>query len=60
MHCHNVKCLFVSTDVSECIAETDDCVSGATCVNNNGSFTCTCPSGFTGDGRSNGTGCTGI
>ena len=36
------------------------CVSEATCSNTEGSFTCQCPFGFIGDGRSDGNGCTGI
>ena len=38
---------------------TDDCVDDATCINTAGSFTCTCPSFFSGDGRASGTGCRG-
>ena len=42
--------------------ETADCVDDATCINTVGSFTCTCLSGFSGDGRASpgGTGCTGL
>jgi len=32
----------------------------STCFNNQGSFSCTCPYGFFGDGRISGNGCTGI
>ena len=50
-----------SSDIDECTMETADCVDGATCVNTDGSFTCMCPSGFSGDGRASpgGSGCTG-
>ena len=48
-------------DVDECTMGTADCVTGATCMNTVGSFTCMCASGFRGDGRASpgGSGCTG-
>ena len=39
-----------SSDFNECIAETDNCDTNATCTNTPGSFTCTCNQGYTGDG----------
>ena len=45
--------------MNECTINTDDCVDGATCMNTAGSFTCTCPPGFSGDGRATGTQCQG-
>ncbi|KAK8646959.1 hypothetical protein V6N13_120722 [Hibiscus sabdariffa] len=43
-------------DIDEC--ETlKPCTGTATCHNAAGSYTCSCPQGFEGDGRKNGTGC---
>ena len=37
--------------MNECLQETDNnCHADATCHNNEGSYTCECNSGFTGDG----------
>ena len=42
-------------DIDECAQEMDDCHHLAICVNTEGSYTCICMSGYTG----NGTYCTG-
>lgn len=42
---------FSSTDVDECSAKSTPCDSNADCSNSDGSFSCTCKQGFTGDGR---------
>ena len=54
--------LFSIIDIDECTMETADCVDNATCMNTVGSFTCMCPSGFSGVGRASpgGSGCTGM
>ena len=39
-------------DINECQEKSHNCDTVATCVNNDGSYTCTCNSGYTGDGRS--------
>lgn len=36
----------LSLDVNEC--ESNPCAENAQCVNNNGSFSCLCPQGYTG------------
>ena len=36
-----------------------DCVEIATCINSPDGFVCLCPHGLYGDGRINGTNCTG-
>ena len=38
-------------DIDECIEGTDDCDDNAVCTNTEGSFTCECESGYTGNGR---------
>ena len=39
------------TDIDECSANTHDCHLSATCTNVDGSFTCACNAGYTGDGK---------
>ena len=39
-----------SPDIDECSAESSPCDQNADCINNNGSYSCTCQQGFTGDG----------
>ncbi len=38
------------SDVNECLDGSDNCHHNATCNNNDGSFNCTCNSGYTGNG----------
>ncbi len=38
------------SDIDECADEIDNCHDNATCNNNDGSFNCTCTSGYTGNG----------
>ncbi|GAB5547708.1 MAG: hypothetical protein SangKO_074680 [Sandaracinaceae bacterium] len=48
---------------NECVAGLDDCVALATCADPTvalGDWTCTCPAGYAGDGRSPGTGCSDV
>ena len=45
-----------SLDIKECDLGTDGCHDNATCTDGNGSYTCECNIGYTGDGFScNGT-----
>ncbi len=43
-------------DIDECVANTDGCSPTANCTNTDGSYTCTCWGGYSGDGFA----CTGI
>ena len=47
--CVHFKCIII-TDVDECSAGTDNCAAEATCTNTDGSYICTCNTGYTGDG----------
>ena len=51
--------VIIFLDVDECSSEPDVCVSVANCSNTEGGFSCQCPFGYIGDGRSDGNGCTG-
>ncbi len=44
-------------DINEC--SDAPCVSGASCVDLDGSVSCTCSSGYVGDGLASGSGCAG-
>ena len=37
------------SDIDECTSGSDSCTNGATCVNTDGSYSCTCIAGWTGD-----------
>ena len=47
---------YIYSDIDECSTDTDNCDMRASCINNDGSFLCTCNIGYTGDGIM----CTGI
>ena len=38
------------TDVDECLSGTHDCATTAKCSNSDGSFSCVCNTGYSGDG----------
>ena len=45
-----VTVLCLVADIPECERELDDCDPNANCTNTEGSFTCSCNPGYTGDG----------
>ena len=45
--------LFFLTDIDECASsESNECDTNAECSNTEGSYTCSCRVGYTGDGKS--------
>lgn len=46
---YSVKLHFV-VDIDECSEGSNNCVNVATCSNTDGSFSCACPVGYTGNG----------
>ena len=42
---------FAAVDIDECATGSAGCSADATCTNVAGSFTCTCNSGYEGDGQ---------
>ena len=48
-----IQQLLLLTDIDECATpETNECDTNAECSNTEGSYTCSCRVGFTGDGKS--------
>ena len=45
------RLIILITDIDECSDGSDDCDDNAVCTNTDGSFTCVCESGYTGNGR---------
>ena len=53
----HVSLLTMNADIDECLEGVHNCFSSDNCVNSNGSFSCTCPAGYTLD--MDGYSCTG-
>lgn len=52
MHkCIANNCSTLFLDIDECDLSTDTCAINATCSNTEGSYECSCDTGFAGDGR---------
>ena len=52
-----VHLVYFTTDIDECANDTlNNCSPNATCTNTNGSYTCICVNGYTGNGFN----CTGM
>ncbi|CAH3180750.1 unnamed protein product, partial [Porites evermanni] len=49
--CFYGKRQWIFTDINECTTSAHDCHAEAVCSNTDGSFTCNCNQGYTGDGE---------
>ena len=45
-----VMCIYLTTDDNECTLGTNNCHANAECTNTQGSFSCACVAGYSGDG----------
>ena len=50
--------VYLSLDVDECFEDLDNCDGNATCTDTDGSFNCTCNTGYSGSGVEGG--CSGM
>ena len=50
MFCFVSVLFFTASDIDECATDADTCDMNADCSNTNGSFTCSCQSGYSGNG----------
>ena len=48
---YSIYYLLYHVDVNECELGDVDCATNATCSNTDGSYVCSCNTGFTGDGK---------
>ena len=48
--CIIIRASVIFADIDECATDMDNCAEQATCTDNEGSFTCTCNNGYTGNG----------
>ena len=48
---HLLTCYMFSPDIDECSAGVDICDDNAVCKNTQGSYTCRCKAGYSGDGK---------
>lgn len=57
-YCH-YSFIMLFVDVDECFTSPSPCVNNTKCFNSRGNFSCICDTGYVGDGKVSGVGCTG-